>query len=361
MFVKLSQIINFTIKKMKKASLLINIIMLISISTSFSQAIHSGYRIADKIHLEGDGGWDYLTMDDFSSRLYISHGTVCQVLDVNGKKVAGTIPDTKGIHGIAVARELNKGFTSNGRDTSVTVFDLRTLQVITKIKVTGSNPDAILYDPFSHKIFTFNGRSSNSTVIDANTNQVIGTIVLPGKPEFSVTDGKGKVFVNIEDKSLVCWINPVTLKVEKTWPIAPGEEPSGLAIDSKDHRLFIVCGNKLMIVLDADNGNVVSKLIIGERVDGVAYDPALKRVYSSNGDGTMTVVQEENKDTFKVIENFATQKGARTIAVNPRTHRIYLPVAEYEAAPAATTDNPHPRPAVKANSFMILEIEPIIK
>ena len=344
---------------MKKTSLILSLIMLISISPSFAQVGHSGYRIADKIHVDGDGGWDYLTFDESTSRLYISHGTIVQVLDVSTKKVIGTIPDTKGVHGIALAWDLNKGFTSNGRDTSVTVFNLKTLEIITKVKVTGNNPDAILYDPFSHYVFTYNGRSSNSTVIDANSNKVIGTIALPGKPEFSVTDGKGKVYVNIEDKSLVCMINPATLKVEKTWSVAPGEEPSGLAIDSKEHRLFVVCGNKLMIVLDADNGNVVSKSDIGERVDGVAYDPILKRIYSSNGDGTLTVVQEENKDTFKVIENFTTQKGARTITLNPRTHRIYLPVAEYEAAPAATTENPRPRPSVKANSFMILEIEPV--
>jgi DNA-binding beta-propeller fold protein YncE len=344
---------------MKKSSFILSVLMLISISISFAQVAKSGYRIANKIHLDGDGGWDYLTIDDATARLYISHGTIVQVLDVNEKKVAGTIPDTKGVHGIALAKDLNKGFISNGRDTSVTIFDLKTLQVITKVKVTGNNPDAILYDPFSHKVFTFNGRSSNSTVMNANSNKVIGTIELPGKPEFSVTDGKGKVFVNIEDKSQVCLINPMTLKVEKTWSVAPGEEPSGLAIDNKGHRLFVVCGNKLMIVLDADNGTVVSKLDIGDRVDGVSYDPTLKRIYSSNGEGTMTVVQEENKDSFKVVENFPTQKGAKTITLNPKTHRIYLPVAEFEAAPAATKENPCPRPPVKANTFTILEIEPM--
>ena len=344
---------------MKKTSFILSIIMLISIGASFAQTGQPGYKIANKIHLYGDGGWDYLTMDEATSRLYVSHGTMVQVLDVNEKKVVGIIPDTKGIHGIALARDLNKGFTSNGRDTSVTVFNLKTLQVITKVKVTGNNPDAILYDPYSHKVFTYNGRSSNSTVIDANSNKVIGTIALPGKPEFSVTDGRGKVYVNIEDKSQVCLINPTTLKVEKTWSVSPGEEPSGLAIDSKNHRLFVVCNNKLMIVLDADNGNIVSKIDIGERVDGVAYDPTLKRIYSSNGDGTLTVVQEEDKNTFKVKENFPTQKGARTIAVNPKTHRIYLPTAEFEPAPAATTENPRPRPPVKVNSFMILEIEPM--
>jgi DNA-binding beta-propeller fold protein YncE len=283
---------------------------------------------------------------------------IVQVLDVNNKKVAGTIPDTKGVHGITLARDLNKGFISNGRDTSVTVFNLKSLQVITKVKVTGNNPDAILYDPFSHKVFTFNGRSSNSTVIDAASNKVTGTIDLPGKPEFSVTDGKGKIYVNIEDKSQVCMINPVTLKVEKTWAVAPGEEPSGLAIDTRNHRLFAVCGNKLMIVLDADDGKVIAKLDIGDRVDGVAFDPGLQRAYSSNGEGTMTVVQEVDKDTFKVLENFPTLKGARTITLNPQTHRIYMPFAEFGEAPAATPENPRPRPAIKPGTFTILEVEP---
>jgi DNA-binding beta-propeller fold protein YncE len=344
---------------MKKSTLILPILMFLIIGTAFSQVSKSGYKIVDKIHLEGDGGWDYLVMDETTSRLYISHGTIVQVWDVMEKKSAGTIPDTKGVHGIALARDINKGFISNGKDTSVTVFDLKTLQVITKVKVTGNNPDAILYDPFSHKVFTYNGRSSNSTVIDANSNKVIGTIKLPGKPEFSVTDGNGKVYVNIEDRSQVCLINPVTLIVEKTWSVAPGEEPSGLAIDIKNHRLFSVCGNKLMIVLDADNGKVVAKTDIGDGVDGVTYDPALKRIYSSNGEGTMTVVQQVNKDSYKVIENFPTQRGARTITINPATHRLYLSTAEYEAAPAATAENPRPRPPVKPNTFTVLEIEPM--
>lgn len=343
---------------MKKPTLILSFVMLICINTSFAQIAQSGYKIVNKIHLEGDGGWDYLTIDEATSRLYISHGTMVQVADVNEKKVVGTIADTKGVHGIALAKDLNKGFISNGKDTSVTVFDLKTLQVITKVKVTGNNPDAILYDPFSHKVFTFNGRSSNSTVIDAKSNKVIGTIVLAGKPEFSVTDGNGKIYVNIEDKSQLCLINPMTLAVEKSWPVAPGEEPSGLAIDIINHRLFTVCGNKLMIVLDAENGKVVSKLEIGDRVDGVSFDPVLKRIYSSNGEGTMTVVQQENKDSYMVVENFPTQKGARTITLNPLTHRLYLSTAEFEATPAATKEDPRPRPSVKPNTFTILEIEP---
>jgi YVTN family beta-propeller protein len=190
------------------------------ILSSFSLCAQSNYKIVNKIHVEGDGGWDYISVDEVNGRIFASHATVAQAIDIKTGKLAGTIPDTKGIHGIAIANDLNKGFTSNGRDSSVTVFDLKTLAVITKIKVTGQNPDAILYDPFSQKVFTFNGRSSNSTVIDAKENKVIGTIPLDGKPEFSVTDGKGKIYVNIEDKSVINQINATTLKVEQHWSIA---------------------------------------------------------------------------------------------------------------------------------------------
>ncbi len=342
---------------MKNSLLLFLLFNLLWSERSIAQTGKSNYKIVNTFHVEGEGGWDYLTMDESTGRLFVSHATQVQVLDVKTGKVIGAIPDTKGVHGIALANDLNKGFISNGKDSSVTVFNLLTLAYITKIKVTGSNPDAILYDSFTHHVFTFNGRSSNSTVIDATTLKVIETIPLAGKPEFSLTDGKGKVFVNIEDKSLICVINSTTLKVEQSWPLAPGEEPSGLALDNSSHRLFSVCDNKNMVIMDAENGKIVSTLTIGDRVDGVAFDPIKKRAYSSNGDGTVTVVQEENPTTFKVLENIATQKGARTIAVDTKTHHIYLPTAEYEAAPPATTENPHPRTSVKPGTFVILDIE----
>jgi DNA-binding beta-propeller fold protein YncE len=320
---------------------------------SLSLSAQSNYATVNKIHVEGEGGWDYISVDELNNRIFVSHSMVAQAVDIKTGKIAGTIPDTKGIHGIAVASDLNKGFTSNGRDSSVTVFNLKTLEVITKISGTGRNPDAILYDPFSKKVFTFNGRSSNATVIDAIENKIVTTIPLDGKPEFSVTDGKGEIFVNIEDKSCINVINSTTLKVEKRWPIAPGEEPSGLAFDVQNHRLFSVCSNKLMVITDSETGKVIASMPIGDRCDGVAFDPENKRAYSSNGEGTITVVQEVDKDNFKVLETIVTQPGARTITLDKATHHLYLPAAEYESAPSAENR----RPPLKPNSFTILDIE----
>ncbi len=329
------------------------IIGLVAMISSLSLMAQSNLKLVNKIHVEGDGGWDYISFDELNGRIFVSHAMVAQAIDIKTGKLAGTIPDTKGIHGIAIATGLNKGFTSNGRDSSVTVFNLKTLAVITKIKINAKNPDAILYDPFSQKIFTFNGGSSNATVIDAKTNKVITNIPLDGKPEFSVTDGKGRIFVNIEDKSSINVINTAILKADKRWSIAPGEEPSGLAMDLENNRLFSVCSNKLMVVSDAQTGKVITTLPIGDRCDGVAFDPGTKRAYSSNGEGTITVVQQLNKDSYKVLETIATQKGARTIVIDHKTQHLYLPTAEYEAVPAGSKA----RPAVKPDSFVILDIE----
>ncbi len=317
----------------------------------------SSYKIANKIKVEGDGGWDYLLADELADRLYISHGTMVQIIDTKKNELIGTIPDTKGVHGITLAHDLNKGFISNGKDTSVTVFDIKTLKTITKVKISSINPDAILYDKFSQKVFIYNGRSKNATVIDAKTDKVVETIPLEGKPEFSVTDLAGKIYVNIEDKNLLTVINATTLKVEQNWPITGGEEPTGLALDNKTHRLFTVCGNKVMVVMDALNGKIIATLPIGDGCDGVAFDTELKRAYSSNGEGTITVVQEENETNFKVIETVQTQKGARTITVNSKTHHVYLSVGEYDEAPAPTVENPRARPKVKSGSFVILDVE----
>jgi YVTN family beta-propeller protein len=318
----------------------------------------NGYKIVQRIHLEGDGGWDYLTADDATGMLYVSHGKMVNVVDMNTGKSVTTITDVNGVHGIAIAPEFNKGFISNGPDSNVTVFSTKDYSIIEKVKITGKNPDAIIFEPFTKTIITWNGRSSNATVIDAKTDKVIQTIPLAGKPEAAVSDGMGKVFVNIEDKSEVCMINAKTWKVEQTWSIAPGEGPSGLALDNETHRLFSAT-NKLMVVLDAETGKVITTLPTGSGVDGAGFDPGLKRAYSSCGEGLLTVVQEENKNSFKVLANVPTQAGARTISVSAKTHRIYLQTAEYGPTPEKTTDNPRPRPSMKPGTFTVLVVEPV--
>jgi YVTN family beta-propeller protein len=327
-------------------------------ASSNAQTAKSGYTIVKKIALPESTWWDYLSCDASTGRLFVSRGTMVQVVSLKNDQLIGTIPNTDGVHGIALAQDLGKGFISDGRDSSVTVFNLKTLKVIAKIPVTGRDPDAILYDPFTHRVFTCNGDAGSSTVIDAKTDKVIGTIKLSGSPEFSVTDGHGRIYINIEDNSQIDEINPETMKIENVWPLAPGEHPSGLAIDVRNHILFSVCHNKLMVVVDAKDGKVITTLPIGERVDGASYDPVLKRAYSSNGDGTLTIVQEESRSKFKVLEQFPTQLGARTNTLDPKTHHIFLPTAEFNPPPAATAENPHPRPTMKPNSFVILEVAP---
>ena len=323
------------------------------------QTRNSEYSIVSKIHLGGAGGWDYLSVDEGGGRLFVSHSTVVMVVDLKTGQLVGTINETPGVHGIALAPDLNKAFISVGKSGTVKVINMQTLALIAEVKITGQNPDAIFYDQFSKKVFTFNGGSSNASVLDAVSNEVVGTIPLEGKPEFPASDGKGKLYVNIEDKSLISVIDVKTMKVEKSWSIAPGEEPSGLALDNETHRLFSVCSNKLMVVVDANDGHIVTTLPIGEGCDGVKFDPEMKRAYSSNGEGTMTVVQETDKDNFKVLENVITVSGARTLAIDTKTHHIYLPSAEYNPTPEATTENPRPRRTMKPDSFFVLDIAPV--
>ena len=296
-----------------------------------AMAAPTGYHILGDVKIGGEGGWDYLTVDSAAHRLYVSHATHVAVVDVDSGKVVGDIPDTQGVHGIALAPELNKGFTSNGRANNVTIFDLKTLKAIGQVP-TGENPDSIRYDAVSGRVFTFNGRSNNSTAIDAKTGKVAGTIALGGKPEFSVADGKGMVFVNIEDKNEVVAIDAAKLSVAKRYSLSPCDGPSGLAIDTKSRRLFSVCSNRLMAVSDPDSGKVVATPAIGQGSDGVAFDPGTGYAFSSNGDGTLTVVQQAG-GKWEVLENIATERGARTIALDEKTHKLYLPTAR--TAPAA--------------------------
>ncbi len=321
-----------------------------------ARAQKTNYSISKVLDLKGDGSWDYLTVDESNERIFVSHGTMVHVIDLKTKTEVGTINDTKGVHGIALVNGLNKGYTSNGKDSSVTVFDMKRMTVLLKIKVTGAKPDAILYDIFSERIFVFNGKSNNATVIDPKTDKVIATIALDGKPEFSASNEKGKVFVNIETTNSISVINSSTLKVEKSWSLKPGEEPTGLAIDNRTHRLFSVCGNKMMVILNSETGKMVASVPIGEHCDGVTFDPNTKRIYASNGEGSVTIVQQENENVYKIIETVKTQRGAKTIAINSKTNHIYLPVAELGDTPMPTKEEPKPKPSIVPNTFKLLDI-----
>jgi YVTN family beta-propeller protein len=303
------------------------------------------------MQIGGEGGWDYLTVDNEARRLYVSHGTHVVVIDLETSKVVGDIPDTPGVHGIAVANELNRGFISNGKSNTATIFDLKTLKVISQVK-TGTNPDAILYDPATKRVFAYNGRSNDATVFNSSTGEIAATIALEGKPEFSRTDGNGKVYVNIEDKSEVVEIDSKNLKVTKRFSINPGEEPSGMGFDLKHHRIFSVCSNKIMTVLDTGTGKVIATVPIGERCDGADFDPETGLAFSSNGEGTLTVVRESSPGKFEVAETVATQSGARTMTIDPKTHNIYLPTALY----TTPSEGSGQKPSMVKDSFMLLTV-----
>jgi YVTN family beta-propeller protein len=332
---------------------LVMMFVLASLAVAFAP---SKYEVKQKYVLGGDGGWDYLTFDPAGKRLFISRGTHVMVVDTSKGSVVGDIPGTGGVHGIALAQDLGKGFTSDGRDNTVTVFDLKTLKETAKIKIEGGqNPDAILYDPASQRVFTFNGRSNNATVIDAAKGTVVATIPLDGKPEFGAADGKGKVFVNIEDKSELTAIDAKKAAVLNTWSLAPCEEPSGLAMDQKHRRLFAGCHNKMMAVVDADSGKVVATPAIGQGVDANAFDADQQLAFSSNGDGTLTVVHEDSPDKFTVVENAETQRSARTMALDTTNHDVYLVAADFDEAPPAK-EGERPRRTMKPGSFTLLVV-----
>ena len=340
---------------MRKITLLASLILGVSVLAvqNVQAQTKSGYKIINKIHLDGDEKWDYLYSDDKAGKLYVSHGSQVQVVDEEKGEVVGKITGLIGVHGIAIVSDLNKGFISNGKDSSVTIFDTKTLDVITKITVTGKNPDCIMYDSFSKNVLTMNGKTNNTTVINAETNKVIATIKLSGKPEFAVSNGKGLVYVNYEKESKIGVINTTTLKEETTWSLAPGEGPSGLALDRKNNRLFSVCNNKMMVIVDATTGKVITTQTIGEDPDGAAYDSSLKCVYSSSALGTMTVIKEGEDGKYSVLENVETQKGAKTIAVNRKTHHIYLSAANFEAAVGTA------KPKLIPGSFVVLDLMPL--
>jgi hypothetical protein len=318
----------------------------------------AGYRLHKTIPLGGEGGWDYLAFDSAARRLYVTRATRVVVLDPDSGKVVGEIPNLSGVHGVALATDLGRGFISNGRSDKVTVFDLQSLKVLSELKSTGQGPDAILYDPPSHRVFAFNGKSGSATVFDAASGQVAGTIPLGGKPEFAASDGKGSVFVNIEDKNELVAIDAAKLAVARRWPLAGCEEPSGMAIDAAHQRLIVGCGNQTSLIVDSASGRVVAKLPIGKGVDANGFDPGTGLGFASCGDGTLTILREETPDRWTVAAKVATRQGARTMAVDEKTHDVYLATAEFGPRPAPTAAEPHPRPPIVPGSFVILVVGP---
>lgn len=313
----------------------------------------SGYHVAKKVKLGGAGGWDYLEVDPATHRLFISRGTHVMVYDPMAEKVVGDIPDTQGVHGVAIAADLSKGFTSNGRSTNSTIFDLASLKAMGSA-TTGKGPDAIIYDPYSKRTFTMNGDGNSATAIDAVSGNVAGSVDLGGGPEFAASDGKGNIFVNLEDKSALVKFDAKTLKMENTWPLAPCESPSGLAIDAAHEILVVGCHNKLMAFVDGVTGKVIGTVPIGQGVDANRFDAATGYAFASCGDGTLTIAHEDSPTKFSLVETVATQRGARTMALDPTNHNVYLVTAEFGPTPAATADNPHPRPPAIPDSFLLL-------
>lgn len=311
----------------------------------------SGYHVVKTIPIGGNGGWDYCVVDSAARRVYVSHGTHVVVLDADSGAVVGDIPNTLGVHGIALAPDLGRGFISAGRANTIIIFDLKTLKNLGTVKSGGLNPDAIYYDAGSKRVFAFNGRSSNAIAVNAADGKVAGMIPVGGKPEFAAGDDQGHVFVNIEDKSQLLEIDAQKLSVLHRWPLAGCKEPSGLAFDQKNRRLFSVCGNKKMVVVNADTGEIVATPDIGEDPDAAGFDPAMQLVLSSNGEsGDLTFIHEDSPDKYSVIDTVPTKKYARTMAIDSKTHNIFLPIADFEpVAPKGEEE-----PPMKANSFGVL-------
>ena len=315
----------------------------------------NGYKVLRKAHLDGDGGWDCLAVDSDARRVYVTHDKRVEVLDADSLKKVGAIEGTQRAHGVVLVPEFNEGFVTSGEDGKVLVFDLKTLKVTRKLDAQ-KDADAMAYDPVTKRVFSFNGDSGNATVIDAATGKVIETLDLGGQPEFAVADGQGYLFDNLEDKSEVLKINAKTLKIEKRWPLAPGEKPSGMAMDVEHRRLFIGCRNKMTVVMNANNGKVVKTLPIDDHVDGTAFDPESQTVFNSCGDGTLSVIHEDSPSRYRVVENALTEPGARTLALDAETGHVFSATAKMEPQPTPTKDNPKPRRKIVPGTFEVLEI-----
>jgi DNA-binding beta-propeller fold protein YncE len=317
-------------RKIARSTFFLLIIVLLSllfIGASTPTPSTGGYSILKRIPVAGQGGFDYLTVDESARRLYVSHETQVEVLDIDSLTWVGSIPKTPGVHGIAIAPELGRGFVSNGQASTVTIFDLKTLKPIADVP-TGKKPDAIIYDPATARVFAFNGASNSATAINAASGKVAGTVDLKGGPEYAAADGKGFVYNNLEDESQLLKINSRELKVEQRWPTAPCASPSSMAMDRTNRRLFLGCRSKVMAVVDADSGKVITTLPIGDHVDATAFDPATKLIFNSNGEGTITVIHQDSADKYSFVETVKTAPRAKTMALDPKTHRLFLSTAE---------------------------------
>lgn len=310
------------------------------------------FRVLAHLPLGGAGGWDYLSFDAQRRHLFVTRGDHVDVVDVDQHKLIGTIPGTKGVHGVALDQSAHRGYASNGQSASVTVFDLDSLKVVATISGTGEKPDAIAYDPASKHVFTFNGKGHSFSVIDPATNTVTSTVSLPGKPEFAQSDEAGSIFVNIEDTAQLVKIDTASNTVAATWSLGTCESPSGLAIDRKLHRLFSVCDNRQLAVTNAENGQVVARVPIGEGPDAVVFDEATSMVYSSNGEsGDITAVRQKDADHYSVAASIPTQPSARTLALDPKLHRLYLSAAKWASPPKEGA-----RPDIVPDSFTVLTV-----
>lgn len=326
-------------------------------------SLHTGaaddtYKFLNEIPIGGEGGWDILTVDSAAQRLYLSHATKVVVVDLEKNAVVGEITDTPGVHGLLLVPELQRGFTTNGKEDKVSVVELATLKASSKID-TGKNPDAFAYDAQRGEVYIFNHSGASATVIDAKNAKPTTTIELGGEPEFGVSeDAAGRVYVNLEDKSEVGVIDTVKHEVVARWPLAPGTEPTGLALDAAHHRLFVTCHNKMMEMLDTTNGKIVASVPIGAGVDGCAFDDATQLAFASCGEGTTTIAKEESPDKLTVVQTLKTERGARTIALDPKKHRIYLPTAQFEPVTTASPGASPNRPKIVPDTFKVLVYGP---
>lgn len=307
----------------------------------------------------GEGGWDLLAVDGRRHRLFVTRGERVDVIDADSGRLIGHIPGTHGVHGVALAQELQRGFATNGRADTVTVFDLASLAVLREVPTGGHGPDAIVYEPHGRHVFAFNGKSASATVLDAQTLERVGAIALPGKPELAVDEGAGHIYLNIQtEPGRLAVIDTHKLQLQSVWTLDGCNAPTGLALDARRGRLFSACRDRVMAVTDARDGHQVARVAIGEGPDGAAFDAGLGLVFASNGEGTLTVLRDAGDDHYQTVQTLQTRPRAKTMVLDPATHRVYLPAARFGATPPATPAQPHPRPPPVPGSFEILVAEP---